>query len=158
MAELKDSGNRQVFDSGAQRDMAEGKGRCDLLPLSVIGNCLGSECLKELEKFQNTGNINYLYVAVDKCVDEMFDSDNPEIIPFLELAKHFEDGARKYTDNNWKKGMPCKIYIDSAVRHYIKWAYDRVDEPHDRACLWNIICCIWTAENLPDMKWYPHTD
>lgn len=29
---IKDSGNRREFDSGAVRDIAEGKGRCDLLP------------------------------------------------------------------------------------------------------------------------------
>lgn len=35
-AEIADSGNRRAFDSGAVRDMAEGKGRCDLLPASAI--------------------------------------------------------------------------------------------------------------------------
>lgn len=28
--ELQDSGNRREFDSGAVRDINEGKGRCDL--------------------------------------------------------------------------------------------------------------------------------
>ena len=34
--EIKDSGNRREFESGCVRDIAEGKGRCDLLPLDVI--------------------------------------------------------------------------------------------------------------------------
>ena len=29
---IKDSGNRRKFSSGAVRDIAEGKGRCDLMP------------------------------------------------------------------------------------------------------------------------------
>lgn len=29
---IKDSGARHEFDTGAVRDMPEGKGRCDLLP------------------------------------------------------------------------------------------------------------------------------
>lgn len=33
---IKDSGDRTTFDSGAVRDMHEGKGRCDLLPMCVI--------------------------------------------------------------------------------------------------------------------------
>lgn len=33
---IKDSGNRREFGSGAVRDMAEGKGRMDLLPWSAI--------------------------------------------------------------------------------------------------------------------------
>ena len=33
---IKDSGNRTVFDTGAVRDMHEGKGRMDLLPWAAI--------------------------------------------------------------------------------------------------------------------------
>ena len=43
MAELKDSGNRREFASGAVRDMADGKGRCDLLPLDVIAILLNDD-------------------------------------------------------------------------------------------------------------------
>ena len=32
MGSLADSGHRREFESGAVRDMQEGKGRCDLLP------------------------------------------------------------------------------------------------------------------------------
>ena len=34
---IKDSGNRREFESGAVRDIQEGKGRCDLLPLDAVG-------------------------------------------------------------------------------------------------------------------------
>ena len=33
---IKDSGERTLFETGAVRDMHEGKGRCDLLPLTAI--------------------------------------------------------------------------------------------------------------------------
>ena len=33
---IKDSGERREFQSGAVRDIQEGKGRCDLLPLDVV--------------------------------------------------------------------------------------------------------------------------
>ena len=35
--ELKDSGARREFGTGAVRDIQEGKGRCDLLPLFDVG-------------------------------------------------------------------------------------------------------------------------
>lgn len=38
---ILDSGSRRQFDSGAVRDIAEGKGRCDLLPLDIIGDYFG---------------------------------------------------------------------------------------------------------------------
>ena len=34
--EIKDSGERRLFETGAVRDMAEGKGRMDLLPWAAI--------------------------------------------------------------------------------------------------------------------------
>ena len=37
---ILDSGERRQFESGAVRDIAEGKGRCDLLPLDIEPSCL----------------------------------------------------------------------------------------------------------------------
>ena len=36
MVTIKDSGERTEFESGAVRDMHEGKGRGDLLPMCVL--------------------------------------------------------------------------------------------------------------------------
>lgn len=33
---VKDSGKRQIFETGAQRDIQEGKGRFDLLPVNAM--------------------------------------------------------------------------------------------------------------------------
>lgn len=66
----------------------------------------------------------------------------------LDLAKHFEAGARKYGDNNWRKGIPINVFIDSAIRHFCKFMRGDTDEPHDIAFMWNVICCIWTVNNL----------
>ena len=68
----------------------------------------------------------------------------------LEVSKHFEEGAKKYGENNWQKGIPESSYIDSAVRHYLKWLRGDDDERHDRAFVWNIICLIWTHEHITD--------
>lgn len=35
---IKDSGNRTKFTSGAVRDIQDGKGRCDLMPLDIIAD------------------------------------------------------------------------------------------------------------------------
>lgn len=35
MAEILDSGSRREFSTGAVRDIASGKGRCDLIPLGA---------------------------------------------------------------------------------------------------------------------------
>lgn len=70
----------------------------------------------------------------------------------LEVSKHFDEGALKYGENNWQKGIPESSYIDSAVRHYLKWLRMDDDEQHDRAFVWNIMCLIWTHEHITNKQ------
>ena len=145
---IRDSGTRREFETGAVRDIAEGKGRCDLMPLDVVAKHCG-KTLVYISEYQSTGDPNYLL----DCLQHFFDKyyDNNIYSAYLEVAKHFEEGAKKYGENNWQKGIPIHCYINSAVRHYLKHKRGDEDEPHDRAFVWNIICCIWTHIHLPDM-------
>ena len=102
---IKDSGNRTEFETGAVRDMAQGKGRCDLLPPLAL----------------------------------------------LRLARHFEAGAEKYGDRNWEKGIPLHSFIDSAIRHVLRYMAGHDDEDHLCAAAWNLICAMETEEKMPEM-------
>lgn len=73
----------------------------------------------------------------------------------LEVSKQYEDGARKYADDNWRKGIPTHCYLDSAIRHYFKWLRNDKDEPHDRAFVWNILSLMWTMEHVPTVNDLP---
>ena len=150
---ILDSGDRTEFASGAVRDMREGKGRCDLLPLDVIAEYMveGANTLTFIQDFITDGSSQHLNVVLAYfCM--MKDWDTPTMV--LELAKHFEEGANKYGENNWQKGIPVRCYIDSAIRHYLKWLRGDQDEPHDRAFCWNIICAIWTCKHKPELNDY----
>ena len=96
MQEIKDSGERSVFPSGAVRDMHTGKGRYDLLPWNAID----------------------------------------------ELAKHCELGAEKYGERNCERGIFTHSLADSALRHMSSYLKGMKDEPHLRACLWNVAMLI----------------
>ena len=146
---IKDSGNRREFETGAVRDIQEGKGRCDLLPLDVVGRVLANPTLAFIHKFQIENNVNRLYEAL--TASGVY-HDAPTM--FLEVSIHFEEGCKKYGERNWQKGIPTSCYIDSAVRHYLKWLRGDDDEPHDRAFCWNILCCIWTCINKPELNVY----
>lgn len=102
MSEIKDSGDRHAFASGAVRDMQEGKGRCDLLPPAAI----------------------------------------------LRLSRHFEAGARKYGERNWEKGIPIKSFIDSGLRHILKYMQGMDDEDHLVAAAWNLMCALEMEERF----------
>lgn len=151
MATLKDSGSRREFKSGAVRDVTTNKGRCDLLPLDVITNLLAKEyaytdVLDRISKFMETKNEHYLYQAL--LYFQRSYRNLPDMV--LELAKHYEDGCQKYGERNWEKGIPLHCYIDSGVRHYLKWLRGDDDEPHDRAFVWNIVGAIWTLKHRPE--------
>ena len=149
---ILDSGNRRQFDSGAVRDIQEGKGRCDLLPLDVVAEHMEDSILLFIYQFTTNGNVGHLYRVLDECPSRLEMVVRPTV--YLEVAKHFEEGCKKYGENNWQKGIPTHCYIDSAVRHYLKFLRGDTDEPHDRAFCWNILCCIWTCKHKPELNDY----
>lgn len=158
---ILDSGDRTRFDTGAVRDMREGKGRCDLLPLDVAARLIdnsGASVYKNavtpLYFFTFNGDIEHLRSALFTFVMEHDSWEGKVATMLLEVSKHFEEGAKKYGENNWQKGIPVKCYIDSAVRHYLKWLRGDEDEPHDRAFCWNIMCAWWTCLHKPELNDY----
>ena len=168
---IKDSGERREFESGAVRDIVEGKGRCDLVPLS-------SAAILIFSSFSPVPDIDYIKTHIEKIVLEALDeyisrfNEGIEVQErqlskvvqnfliargwsrddaFLEVSKHYEEGAKKYGEYNWQKGIPCHSYIDSAIRHLMKWSRGDNDEPHDRAFLWNMLSLHWTTVNHPEL-------
>lgn len=151
MGNIKDSGNRTKFETGAVRDIQEGKGRCDLLPLKTISILLdgksGNHVLNNIEKFNKTKDPNFLINAVRHFIDECKEFDKNRYTAMLEYACHMEDGAIKYGERNWEKGIPVERYIDSGLRHYFKYKRGDKDERHDRAFVWNMLCAHYTIIN-----------
>lgn len=145
---IKDSGKRREFSTGAVRDIQEGKGRCDLMPLDVVSVMVDDDIICNIASFQQTAEVVFLYAAVKRfCHLHKYNMANL----LLEVSKHYEEGCKKYGENNWQKGIPVHCYIDSMVRHYLKFLRGDTDEPHDRAFVWNVMCCAWTVIHLPEM-------
>lgn len=145
---LPDSGERTKFESGAVRDIQTGKGRCDLLPLDIVGAILKAPELILLEQFKDTKDVNNLYLAIRQFAA----TTKVDIYTLmLEASKHFESGAVKYGENNWKKGIDLHYYLSSAVRHFLKFKRADTDEPHDRAFVWNLLCAAWTYIHMPHL-------
>lgn len=109
---ILDSGERTTFETGAVRDMHEGKGRFDLLPLFAVH----------------------------------------------ELAKHCEEGAKKYGEHNIDKGIPQHSLIDSAIRHLIKYTRGDTDEDHLRAACWNAMFALNQTVTHPECIDIPWTN
>ena len=144
---IADSGARRQFSTGAVRDITDGKGRCDLLPLGTIGAMLSDIILCMINAYIRTGERDYLREALNSFVQIAFENWETAL---LELSIHYEEGIAKYGERNWEKGIPLHCFIDSAVRHYLKWKRGDTDERHDRAVLWNLIGALWTQINHAD--------
>ena len=149
---IKDSGSRREFVSGAVRDIADGKGRCDLLPLDIVGLMLHDEILNLINSYLRGGNILYIYHAIHKFSQLHYEGIYSAL---LETSKQYEDGAKKYSDRNWEKGIPLHCYVDSGVRHYLKFLRGDTDEPHDRAFIWNMLGLAWTSLHKPELNDLP---
>jgi hypothetical protein len=146
--EIKDSGASRDFGTGAVRDVAEGKGRCDLLPLDTIGEVWHDTILQNVGIYVRTGNKQCIKEAVGKFLDIRGWNYSSALI---EVSKHYEAGANKYAERNWEKGIPLHCYIDSGIRHYLKFLRGDSDEPHDRAFVWNMLGALWTHGNKPEL-------
>jgi hypothetical protein len=53
------------------------------------------------------------------------------------FAKHLEKGAKKYTDNNWQKGMNIRRCLSSLLRHAFQLLIGDETEDHLAAIIFN---------------------
>lgn len=177
--QLKDTGNRTDLGSGGLRDINTENGRCDLLPAFVMSkmveklvaepeNCKSpslSNVLYNIFKYMETKCTHFLYECLpclavyhwDKNPNTELETDIDVLTAntILDLSVHYKNGAEKYAERNWEKGIPTHSYIDSAIRHLCKELLGWTDEPHDIACLWNICGLIWTLKYRPDLDDMP---
>lgn len=158
MTQILDSGDRRSFDTGAVRDIASNKGRCDLLPLHVVGELLKTKVLMCIENYVRCGNVGSLHDAIMNFTYVEHSEWKNVYTTILEVSKQYEGGCIKYGERNWEKGIPLHCYIDSGVRHYLKYKRGDTDEPHDRAFVWNMLGAIWTHENKPELRDLPFVD
>lgn len=75
------------------------------------------------------------------------------LIPQEELKRvmqRYLDGAVKYGENNWMKGMPLSVFYDCAHRHLDAWWSGKDDEDHAGAVVWNMLCAMYTESKAHD--------
>jgi hypothetical protein len=84
-----------------------------------------------------------------------------DLIPALALrrvAHRFADGAKKYGEDNWQKGIPRAQILASAMRHLEAWrcnveGRERIDdEDHLAAVTWGMLVLMQYEEMDIDVK------
>jgi len=67
------------------------------------------------------------------------------------LAATCAEGAKKYTDHNWKQGIPASNLINHALRHLFMWLQGDYSEDHLAHAAWNILAVCHFEEVMPEM-------
>ena len=131
-----------------------------------------SEALVKLLMFLDTTNKLHLYDALDYLIHQNFlvqanvygdEEKNWQGVYNLrgfaqmcmDLSVHYKNGALKYAERNWEKGLPIHSFIDSAIRHLCKEILGWTDEPHLIACAWNVVGALYTLETYPWLQDLP---
>ena len=169
---VQDSGKRQKFNTGSQRDTDEGIGQPHLLPFETM-NLIESLLNHRLHKFDyRTYELESgLKVLINRLYEYGEIRENESLLTLLEateeiiylityqekghyteayrrLAIHYQNGAKKYDKNNWKKGQPISRYYDSAIRHLWKIQAELNDEDHYAALFWNLVAIVQTKQDI----------
>ena len=151
----KDTGARQQFDSGMQRDSQEGKPRYDLaldgplardLLLTVTESSKHSLIISMLDWYLGIGGadptqIIHLLAAHEGGFAALFKR-------YVELMAR---GAVKYTARNWMQAegeAELERFKASAVRHFIQWLFGDRDEDHAAAVWFNLNGAAYVQEKM----------
>lgn len=73
----------------------------------------------------------------------------------LRLSKHYEHGAEKYGRWNYNKGINISSFMDSALRHIMKYLDGWDDEDHLSAAAFNILGAMEMEAHKPEMQDIP---
>lgn len=58
--------------------------------------------------------------------------------PLRRLAETYAEGAQKYSDHNWLKGMPYSVTINHVIRHINLWLERDTTEDHLAHAAWGL--------------------
>jgi hypothetical protein len=124
------------------------------------------EAVREMERRQATDKIENaleqlqklakLYPAMQSKLEPALrydgDKSRVDLIPpefILALGQHFGQGAKKYAERNWEKGMSWSRCYSSAMRHMLAFWSGEANDPETGSP--HVICAAW---NMCALHWY----
>ncbi len=164
---IKDKGDFNLIPVGVVNALLEWIGNKQY-PYGVSEHkmkCLGNYAIHSM--FNHDYESAIINIIMMKYID-VFDYDEEEKIysishdamikafakMLLDLAIHYQKGARKYGVDNWKKGcengtgIPDGSFFDSGVRHTLQFIAGYTDEPHHISAIWNFFGAIYMRDEM----------
>lgn len=122
---VKDSGERQEFETGARRDVDTDKPKYEMIPIKFL-----KQIALKLRDYPEAR------------------LDLVPILPLLRLATLYSRGAKKYGENNFEKGMPFSRTFGSLLRHVYQYMEGERDEDHLSAIAWGAFALMFYEEQM----------
>jgi hypothetical protein len=89
-------------------------------------------------------------VRSDSVEEFRYDLVSP--IGLREVARACAEGAEKYGDWNWEKGMPVHDLLNHAIAHIYGFLSGDRSEPHLGHAAWNLLAAIHSHELWPTLN------
>ena len=89
-------------------------------------------------------------VRSDTCEEFRYDLISP--IGLREVARACAEGAAKYSDYNWERGMPVHDLLNHAIAHVYQYLAGDRREPHLGHAAWNLLAAIHSDELWPHLN------
>lgn len=87
------------------------------------------------------------------------DMDAPNFLLGLwRVAETYAEGAKKYSDHNWRKGMPFSQTLNHVIKHIVQWAGGDESEDHLAHAAWGLMAVMefeFTHPELDDLYFSP---
>lgn len=90
--------------------------------------------------------------AVRSDTFEEFRYDLVSPIGLREVARACAEGAQKYSDFNWERGMPVHDLLNHAIAHVYQFLSGDRSEPHLGHAAWNLLAAIHSHELWPHLN------
>ena len=90
--------------------------------------------------------------AIRSDTAEAFRFDLISPIGLREVARTCAEGAAKYDDFNWERGMPVHDLLNHAIAHVYQYLSGDRSEPHLPHAAWNLLAAIHSEELWPQLN------
>jgi hypothetical protein len=88
--------------------------------------------------------------ATRQPIEGRFDLISPEGLRRLALT--YQEGAEKYGDNNWRKGMPFSSTLNHAIKHIFQYISGDTSEDHLAHAAWGLLAVMEYEKTHPDLN------
>lgn len=90
--------------------------------------------------------------AVRSSTFEEFRYDLVSPVGIREVARACAEGAEKYSDFNWERGMPVHDLLNHAIAHVYQFLAGDRSEPHLGHAAWNLLAACHSHELWPHLN------